>query len=156
MHPSIQTTFSKCIKSNYYQSYSTSSSPFFFVFPFTPLLHLPPLGHRLLISPTQMDTINRLLKKQAPKRRGKISAAELSAAAAGLPLPASALKGKSQNVSTDDALSRDEEMTANPVYVRWVSDRTGCRVGVPEEWLGKGVKVGSAFGGLVEVAEVEE
>lgn len=98
-----------------------------------------------------MDTINRLLKKQAPKRRGKISAAELSGAAAGVPLTTSILKGKSQHVSTDDALSRDEEMTANPVFVRWVSDRTGCRVGVPIEWLGKGVKVGTAFHGVAEV-----
>lgn len=99
----------------------------------------------------KMDTINRLLKKQAPKRRGKISAAELSAAAAGVPLSASALKGKSHNASNDDALSRDEEMTANPVFTRWVSDRSGCRVGVPGEWLGKGVRVGAVFGAVAEV-----
>lgn len=99
-----------------------------------------------------MDTINRLLKKQAPKRRGKIAATELSAAgAAGVPLPASALKGKPLNVSNDDAASRDEEPTANPVFVRWVSDRTGCRVGVPGEWLGKGVRIGTVFGGIAEV-----
>lgn len=98
-----------------------------------------------------MDTINRLLKKQAPKRRGKISAAELSAAAAGVPVTASTPKGKSLNVSNDDVLSRDEEMTANPVFVRWVSDRTGCRVGVPVEWLGKGVRVGTNFGAVAEV-----
>lgn len=119
-------------------------------FPFPPLsspLHLLPL----LIFQTQMDTINRLLKKQAPKRRGKISAAELSAAAAGVPLSASALKGKSHNASNDDALSRDEEMTANPVFTRWVSDRSGCRVGVPGEWLGKGVRVGAVFGAVAEV-----
>lgn len=98
-----------------------------------------------------MDTINRLLKKQAPKRRGKIASTELSAAGAGAPLPSSALKGKSHNASNDDALSRDEEITANPVYVRWVSDRNGCRVGVPGEWLAKGVRMGAVFGGVMEV-----
>lgn len=68
----------------------------------------------------QMDTINRLLKKQAPKRRGKISAAEISA----------------QDRGDDSASPPEEEITpANPVFVRWVSDRNGCRVGVPGEWM---------------------
>lgn len=80
-----------------------------------------------------MDTINRLLKKQAPKRRGKISAAEISAQDRG---------------DDDDASPPEEEFApANPVFVRWVSDREGCRVGVPGEWLGGGVGVGRVFGG---------
>lgn len=72
-----------------------------------------------------MDTINRLLKKQAPKRRGKISAAEISANAAA-------------GASEDDVASeeRDAEVEkASSVFVRWVSDARGCRVGVPAEWL---------------------
>ena len=36
-------------------------------------------------------------------------------------------------------------MPANPLFVRWVSDRNGCRVGVPGEWLG--TSVGEVFGG---------
>ena len=74
-----------------------------------------------------MDTINRLLKKQAPKRRGKISAAELASA----PHPLA------EELSIDDQENQFEK--PNPVYVRWISDANGSRVGVPEEWLGQGV-----------------
>lgn len=84
-----------------------------------------------------MDTINRLLKKQAPKRRGKISAAEISA----------------QDRGDDSASPPEEEIApANPVFVRWISDRNGCRVGVPGEWLGG--PVGKVFGGGRAVEEV--
>jgi Ino eighty subunit 2 len=76
-----------------------------------------------------MDTINRLLKKQAPKRRGKISAAEISANAA----------------AHEDLGSEVEIEKPNPVYVRWVSNRHGCRVGVPGEWLTG--PAGRVFGG---------
>lgn len=89
-----------------------------------------------------MDTINRLLKKQAPKRRGKISAAELSAAAA---------TAGTSAANPDDAGSRDEDIAANSVFVRWVSDRNGSRVGVPGEWLGKDVKMGRVFKRVEEV-----
>lgn len=87
-----------------------------------------------------MDTINRLLKKQAPKRRGKISAAEISA----------------QDRGDDDSASppAEEFAPANPVFARWVSDRGGCRVGVPGEWLEVGVGVGGVFGGKLVVEEV--
>ena len=67
----------------------------------------------------KMDTINRLLKKQAPKRRGKISQAEITANA----------------VAGEDLSEEPEIEKANPVFVRWISDAKGCRVGVPEEWL---------------------
>ena len=88
-----------------------------------------------------MDTINRLLKKQAPKRRGKISAAEITA---------------QEHGAGDDtpAEQQEEEIApANPVYVRWVSDRNGCRVGVPGEWFGQ--PVGRVFGERKLVEEVE-
>jgi Ino eighty subunit 2 len=64
-----------------------------------------------------MDTINRLLKKQAPKRRGRAAANE---AADGTPA--------GQDVS--------EHEKADPIFVRWVSGPNGCKVNVPEEWLG--------------------
>jgi Ino eighty subunit 2 len=65
----------------------------------------------------KMDTINRLLKKQAPKRRGRAAANE---AADGTPA--------GQDVS--------EPEKADPIFVRWVSGPSGCKVNVPEEWLG--------------------
>ena len=67
----------------------------------------------------KMDTINRLLKKQAPKRRGKISAAETTA--------------NGDMVGTPQQEFEYEK--PNPVLVRWVSDSRGCRIGVPKEWL---------------------
>lgn len=33
---------------------------------------------------------------------------------------------------------------ANPLFVRWVNNKEGSRIGVPDEWLGK--KVGRVFG----------
>ncbi|KAK2733482.1 hypothetical protein FQN57_002091 [Myotisia sp. PD_48] len=66
----------------------------------------------------KMDTINKLLKKQAPKRRGKISAAEIS------------------GDNTAAAQEFREPEKADPVMIRYVMNRDGCRVGVPEEWLG--------------------
>ena len=94
------------------------------------------------------DTINRLLKKQAPKRRGKISKEEIQA--------------QDREDDEDEEIGRVEveEVVvppANPVYVRWVSDRGGCRVGVPAEWLS--AAVGRVFegigGGRKMVEEVE-
>ncbi|KAL8817836.1 MAG: hypothetical protein Q9223_003410 [Gallowayella weberi] len=78
----------------------------------------------------KLDTINRLLKKQAPKRRGKISAEEIATNAMAPPEP-----------------SDIEVEKANPVYVRWVSDKSGSRVGVPSEWLENGLEntIGKIF-----------
>lgn len=79
----------------------------------------------------KQDTINRLLKKQAPKRRGKISQAEITANAVAGP---------------EATLSEEPEIEdANPVFVRWISDAKGCRVGVPREWLDG--PAGRVFGG---------
>ncbi|KGO72150.1 PAPA-1-like conserved region [Penicillium italicum] len=72
----------------------------------------------------KMDTINRLLKKQAPKRRGRAAAAE---AADGTPGQEGA-----------------EAEKADPTMARWVSGSNGCRVTVPGEWLG--TPAGRVFG----------
>lgn len=61
----------------------------------------------------QLDTINKLLKKPAPKRRTR---AEMMAAAAA-------------------AGEYDGEESADPLYVRWINDAAGSRIGVPTEWL---------------------
>ena len=37
---------------------------------------------------------------------------------------------------------------ANPFFVRWINDREGSRIGVPDEWFGK--KAGVLFGDLPE------
>ncbi|KAF3058804.1 hypothetical protein CFAM422_011971 [Trichoderma lentiforme] len=54
----------------------------------------------------KMETINKLLKKQAPKINRKAAAA--------------------------DAQDQDSQK-ANPVFIRWVSNKSGNRVAVPEE-----------------------
>ena len=74
-----------------------------------------------------MDTINRLLKKQAPKRRGKISAAETTSAANA--------DGKASTPNDQTELDEIEYEKPNPVFVRWVSTKQGTRIGVPEEWI---------------------
>ena len=87
-----------------------------------------------------MDTINRLLRKQAPKRRGKVPAAELA---------------------EGGAAEQQEELQPvyekpDPTMARWISSRDGFRVGVPEEWIGTptgrmfGNGPGNASGKLVQ------
>lgn len=58
-----------------------------------------------------METINKLLKKQAPKVNKKAAAA--AAAAEGTP--------------------DDESSKVKPAFIRWTSNKNGCRVGVPTE-----------------------
>ncbi|EFQ99245.1 hypothetical protein MGYG_02258 [Nannizzia gypsea CBS 118893] len=74
----------------------------------------------------KMDTINKLLKKQAPKRRGKISAAE----AAG--------------ESTPGQQEPQEPEKPDPTMIRYVINQNGYRIGVPNEWLG--TPAGNIFG----------
>ncbi|MCJ1472052.1 hypothetical protein MMC13_000697 [Lambiella insularis] len=97
----------------------------------------------------KQDTINRLLKKQAPKRRGKISAAEIAA-------NNKAKIGSGEGGDETPAECEMEIERANPVYTRWICSRNGIRVGVPGEWEGTGV--GKVFGltGWNRVEEVVE
>merc|ERR1719355_93203 len=67
----------------------------------------------------KLETINKLLKKQAPKtnaRRAGMSAAD------------NALNPNGTNADGEPA-------KPNPLFVRWVSTKEGNRIGVPEEWL---------------------
>ncbi|KAL4920196.1 PAPA-1-like conserved region-domain-containing protein [Aspergillus aurantiobrunneus] len=75
----------------------------------------------------KMDTINRLLRKQAPKRRGRIPAAEAA-----------------ENAAADQETAVEYE-PVDPAMVRWISGREGSRVAVPEEWIGN--PAGRIFGG---------
>ncbi|KAM0245567.1 hypothetical protein ACHAQJ_010533 [Trichoderma viride] len=58
----------------------------------------------------KMETINKLLKKQAPKINRKAAAAAAAA----------------------DSLDRNLNK-ANPIFIRWISNKSGSRIGVPED-----------------------
>ena len=66
-----------------------------------------------------MDTINKLLKKPAPKRRTR---AEIIAAQ------------QAEAMATPGAEDGEEEKP-DRLYVRWVHNKNGSRIGVPVEWL---------------------
>ena len=72
-----------------------------------------------------MDTINRLLKKQAPKRRGRAKDVSLVSAVA---------------TAAEDGATPGEEVVEyekpSPYYTRWVQHAGGTALGIPEEWLG--------------------
>ena len=76
-----------------------------------------------------MDTINKLLKKPAPKRRTR---AEILAA------------HHADSMGTPGAEYGEEERP-DPLFVRWVNGREGSRMGVPEEWIEAGI--GDVFRG---------
>lgn len=77
----------------------------------------------------KMETINKLLKKQAPKTNAR----------------------RSQFSGAGDGTPDSDGQKPNPIFVRWVSNKDGNRIGVPEEWL-EG-PVGAVFqGGLKEAA----
>ena len=81
----------------------------------------------------QMETINKLLKKQAPKTNAR--------------------RGAFNPVAGDS--TPDSEQKPDPIFIRWVSNKDGNRIGVPEEWLEGpignifqgGVKKGAGMGG---------
>ncbi|USP81227.1 hypothetical protein yc1106_08501 [Curvularia clavata] len=70
----------------------------------------------------KLDTINRLLKKQPPKR-GR----------------------KAVQEATEDATEEPEPEHANPLFVRYIQNANGTQLAVPEEWLQ--APVGSLFSG---------
>ncbi|CAM1509368.1 Fc.00g031070.m01.CDS01 [Cosmosporella sp. VM-42] len=81
----------------------------------------------------KMETINKLLKKQAPKINKKALAAQANA---------------------DDP--DHESNKANPVFVRWISNKNGNHIAVPEEMLQS--PAGKVFmnGGLASGKMIEE
>ncbi|EOA91087.1 uncharacterized protein SETTUDRAFT_101354 [Exserohilum turcica Et28A] len=70
----------------------------------------------------KLDTINRLLKKQPPKR-GR----------------------KAQQDASEEGLEEPEPERANPLFVRYIQNAKGTQLAVPEEWLQ--APVGSLFAG---------
>jgi len=62
----------------------------------------------------KMETINKLLKKQAPKTNAR---------------------RRDLNGPVVDAIPEGEPQKPNPLFVRWVSTKDGNRIGVPEEWM---------------------
>ncbi|MCJ1363000.1 hypothetical protein MMC16_002106 [Acarospora aff. strigata] len=87
----------------------------------------------------KMDTINKLLKKQAPKRRGKIAAPTTE------PGATLTTSGAGADATPGSVEERTEHEKPKPTYVRWVSGREGSRIGVPKEWFL--APVGEVFGG---------
>jgi Ino eighty subunit 2 len=73
-----------------------------------------------------METINKLLKKQAPKTNAR--------------------RNIMNNIGGDQTPNLEEK--PHPLFVRWVSNKDGNRIGVPEEWL-EG-PVGSIFANSVK------
>lgn len=72
------------------------------------------------------DTINRLLKKQAPKRRGKISAKEIEQ------------QDRVDDQNAGATVSHTDGRVAappNPVFTRYISRREGSVIALPNEWL---------------------
>ena len=61
-----------------------------------------------------MDTINKLLKKQAPKTNARRRE----------------FLGITGDATPDGAAPKPD-----PLFVRWVSNKDGNRIGVPEEWV---------------------
>ncbi|KAI9775518.1 MAG: hypothetical protein M1839_001059 [Geoglossum umbratile] len=94
----------------------------------------------------QMDTINRLLKKQAPKRRGRAGNPTADTTTNNSGGDATPANGEVGDVVTHEKPNR--------VFVRWVSNAQGSRLGIPEEWLGE--SVGRMFGGRGGSRMVEE
>ncbi|TVY60846.1 INO80 complex subunit [Lachnellula suecica] len=70
----------------------------------------------------KMETINKLLKKQAPKTNAR-----------------------RRDLNGELTPDSSEPQKPSPLFVRWVSNKDGNRIGVPGEWL-EG-PVGSVFGG---------
>lgn len=77
-----------------------------------------------------MDTINKLLKKPAPKRRTRAEIIAAQHAAEGTPM-------------TEDG--EEYYYPANPLFVRYVNNKNGSRIGVPTEWLEEGQPVGQTL-----------
>ena len=76
----------------------------------------------------KMDTINRLLKRQAPKVRGKpVSGGKSGTAGDATP---------SAEAGVAEAGGVVQEAPPKPTMVRWISDKEGVRLYVPTSWLG--------------------
>jgi Ino eighty subunit 2 len=78
-----------------------------------------------------MDTINRLLKKQAPKRRSKA-------------------EKEADRIAEEEGDPERVIPKAYPVYSRYIQNASGSRLGVPEDWEG------APFGPYLENSKPEQ
>lgn len=85
----------------------------------------------------KMETINKLLKKQAPKTNARRAGMASADAGEG---GGNGVGGEGNGAGKADAM-----------FVRWVSGREGVRVGVPSEWLES--PVGNVFLGGVKAGQ---
>lgn len=77
-----------------------------------------------------METINKLLKKQAPKTNSR--------------------RANLNGVTDTGNADSDEPQKPSAISTRWVSSKEGSKMGVPEEWLAG--PLGSIFANSVKVA----
>ena len=70
-----------------------------------------------------------LSRKQAPKTQGR--------------------RRDAANIAGD---ATPDEEKANPLFVRWVSNKDGNRIGVPEEWVDG--PIGALFNGSIMAEKV--
>lgn len=83
----------------------------------------------------KMDTINRLLKKQAPKRRRKAD------------VEADRIAEEGGGEAGEDMEGVERVNKVNKVFVRYTSRVGGPVLGVPREWVEGGWYGGGVFGG---------
>lgn len=76
-----------------------------------------------------METINKLLKKQAPKTNAR---------------------RREMNHIAGDSTPDSEGQKPDALFIRWVSNKDGNRISVPEEWMES--PVGAIFQGGVKQA----
>jgi Ino eighty subunit 2 len=76
-----------------------------------------------------MDTINKLLKKQAPKTNARRKD----------------LAGPSASDNVDGEPAKPE-----PIFVRWVSNKDGNQINIPEEMIDSPVGGGSAIDQIIK------
>lgn len=79
----------------------------------------------------KMDVINKLLRKQAPKKRGRVSTVGTVAAVE----DEKGEKPEEEPLTTKEALPKEN-------MIRYVWGRDGCRLGVPQKWIESGVGSG--------------
>jgi Ino eighty subunit 2 len=79
----------------------------------------------------KMDTINRLLKKQAPKRRSKA-------------------EKEADRIAEEEGDPERVVPKANPVFSRYILNASGPRLAIPEDWEG------APFGPYLENAKLQQ
>ncbi|KAI5301320.1 hypothetical protein KEM56_001822 [Ascosphaera pollenicola] len=87
----------------------------------------------------KMDVINKLLRKQAPRKRGRVSTAGTAAAVE---------DEKGETAEEEQVINKEFSPKVN--MIRYVWGKDGCKLGVPQRWIDAG-----AGGGVIVNQKVE-